>query len=498
MGKPKYYFTTYVDPALPPSVESIYRAVLGDAIARHKRMCGFEVSYLIGTNMRDSHVESSETRGRAPQPSIASMPENYKDLLGRLDVHATHFMFASSGAHIHATQTLLRRTIRRSGRAIYKARYEGRFCSYDRLDVHDSKQPAQCPRCGRPLDLVSEERYFFRLSACRDRLLGLYKYHPEFIQPPIQFQQVERMLDGGLVDIPISVPSRYGGIPWPDDPDQVASDLYSGLVAYLSGIGFGENGYGNEAFQRNWPADLHLIGSSTLQSHAIYWPAFLMAAEIPPPRHLFAHGVLDVESIGSRQELLDEAVKGNFRSDGLRYYLLRGVRYIDESRIDPRAVAAEYQTDLVSLRDLVRCVLSLARRHCDGRIPDPSLRPKGDQDIEMFVADLRAEVRVLLDAYNFRGALADIWRLVALIEAQAREVPPGGQNPADAGRTEDLVHDACEGLGWICLLSHPILPRMTAAIWRALGQTTSLEDQLIDETPWSCLFPGTRLGDFSY
>jgi methionyl-tRNA synthetase len=500
MAKPKYYFSTYVDTASPPSVESIYRAVLGDAIARHKRMCGFEVNYLVGTNRGGSHIESSETPDQALQPSIAQIPESYKELLNRFDVHATHFTCTSSTAHIHATEALLRRTIGRSGRAIYKARYDGRFCSYDKLDVDGRTESATCPRCGRPVDFVSEERYFFRLSAFRDRLLGLCKHHPEFIQPAIRFQQVEAVLEKGLADIPISAPSRSGGVPWPDDPEHAASDLYSELVAYMSGIGFGEKGYGNEEFRRNWPADLHVIGPSTLQSHAIYWPAFLMAADMPPPKHLFAHGVLDSEPGGSGQELLDEAAKERFGSDGVRYGLLRGVHYIDDSRIDPRAVAAHYQTDLASLEDLVQRVLSLARQHCEGRIPNPSVRPKSDQDIEMFVGDLRAEVRVLLDAYNFRGALTNIWRLVALIEARVREVLPRGQsrNPGDTHHLSDLVHDACEGLGWISLLSYPILPRMTAAIWSALGQTTSLEDQLVDETPWSCLFPGTRLGDFSY
>jgi methionyl-tRNA synthetase len=499
MGKTKYYVTTSIgDAALPPSIESIYRAVLGDAIARHRRMCGFDVVYLISTNTHGRRAEDEDS-GQAAG-SAKGNAQVYSDIFNRLDVHTTHFLSSGSNEHARAVQALLRRTMRHSSHTIYKSRYEGRYCDFDREDVSESAQPINCPRCGRPARLISEQRYFFRLSEFRDRLLALYKYRPKFIRPPIRLEQMELLVARGLTDIAISVASTHEGIPWPDDPGQAVSDLYSDLVTYMSGIGFGENGYGSEEFQRNWPADLHVTSLSALPFHAIYWPAFLMAADVPSPGHIFAHATLKAESEGSAQELVRQAVGHDFASDAVRYYLLRSVHYVEDSRMDPRDVATCYQVDLVrGLEDLVKRVLILAKRYCQGKIPSPPARPKGNQDIEICVADLRAEVRVLLDAQNFTKGLARIWSLIALIQTRLDDALAleENRNSLDTYHLSNAVHNACEGIGWLALLLNPILPRMTVAIWKAFGQRAQLENQLIDETPWCCLMPGTQLGNLT-
>jgi methionyl-tRNA synthetase len=496
----KFYVTTQIyDAASSPSIESIYRAVLGDAIARHRRMCGFDVAHLTGTNTPGRRAELGENSW----PISALVTQNaqvHKDILKHLDVHGTHFISTDSAEHTHAVQTLLRRTLRHSRHAIYKGKYEGRYCSYDRIDVSGSTQPINCPRCGRATTLISEQRYFFRLSAFRDHLLALYKNEPEFIQPHARLEEIEQLVLKGLTDIAMSTASTSGGIAWPGDPEQLVRDLYSELIAYLSGIGFAENGYGSEEFQQYWPADLHVTSRSGLQPHAIYWPALLMAAGLPLPRRIFAHGALHAESPDWAKELLRQAVAGDFGSDAVRYYLLRWVRYVKDSRVDPKAVATHYQADLAGgLEDLTKRALSAARQYCEGKVPSPSLRPKSKQDIEICVADLRAQVRILLDAQNFTDALAKIWSLVAKIEALLSDALAleGSQDSADARRVGDAVHDACEGIAWLALLLNPILPRLASAIWKALGQAAQLENQLIDEIPWSCLMPGTPLGNFA-
>ena len=490
----KFYVTTQIyDAASRPSIESIYRAVLGDAIARHKRMCGFEVVHLIGTNTPGPHAG-------AISAFATQNVEAHQDILRHLDVYATHFISLDSGGHTHAVQALLRRTLRRSRQAIYKGKYEGRYCGYDRIDVSRSTEPINCPRCGRATTMISEQRYFFRLSAFRDRLLALYKNEPEFIQPQARFEEIEHVVRKGLADIAMSTTSTAEGIAWPGDSEHVVGNLYSELIAYLSGIGFAQNGYASEEFQQCWPADLHVTGLSGLRPHAIYWPALLMAAELPLPRRIFAHAALHAESQDSATELLRQAVANDFGSDAVRYYLLRWVRYVKDSRVEPRAVATHYQRDLAGgLEDLTKRALSAARQYCEGRVPSPSLRPKSKQDIEICVADLRAEVRILLDAQNFTDALAKIWSLIAKIETRLSDAlaPEESQDSADARRVSDAVHDACEGIAWLGLLLNPILPRLAAAIWKALGQTTQLENQLIDEIPWSCLMPGTPLGNFA-
>jgi len=499
MGKTKYYVTSSIDDAaLSPAIESIYRAVLGDAIARHRRMCGFDVVYLISTNAHGRRAEGEDS-GQA----AASAKENadvYRDAFKRLDVQSTHFVLTGSNEHARAVQALLRHTMRRSSHTIYKDRYEGRYCDFDRMDVSGAVQPINCPKCGRAAKVISEERYFFRLSEFRDRLLAVYKYRPEFIRPPIRLKQIEQLVARGLTDIAISVASTHEDIPWPDDPGQAVSDLYSQLVTYMSGIGFGADEYGSEEFQRNWPADLHVIGLSALPFHAVYWPAFLMAADVPFPGHIFAHATLKAESEGSAKEVLRQAVGYDFASDAVRYYLLRSVHHVEDSRMDPRDIPTHYHADLVrGLEGLVKRVLILARQHCQGKIPFPSARPKGNQDIEICVADLRAEVRVLLDVQNFTSALARIRSLIDLIQSRLNDALALEENQGspDTHCLADAVHNACEGIGWLALLLNPILPRMTVAIWKAFGQTAQLENQLIDETPWCCLMPGTQLGNFT-
>jgi methionyl-tRNA synthetase len=498
VGKTKYYVTTQISDALSsPSIESIYRAVLGDAVARHKRMCGFDVVYLMGTNTHGRRTELGEYSG--PTPAFATKDgAGYKDMLKGLDIHGTHFVSTDSDEHTHAVQTLLRRTIRRSRLAIYKRKYESRYCNYDRIDFGGSAQPIDCPKCGRATTVISEDRYFFRLSAYRDRLLALYRNQPDFVQPPGRLNEIEQLVLKGLPDVAMSVASRQEGSAWPDDPEQVVGELASELIAYLSGIGFGENGYGSDEFQQYWPADLHVTGLSELRAHAIYWPALLMAADLPLPRHIFAHGALHTESQEWADELRRQAVAYDYGSDAVRYYLLRCVGYVKDSWIDPRAVA-HYRTDLAgSLEGLTKRALSVARRHCEGKVPSPSVRPKSGQDIEISVADLRAEVRVLLDVQNFSDALARIWSLIAKIETRLSDALAfaESQESVDVRRLSDAVHEALEGIGWLALLLNPILPRLAAAIWKALGQATQLENQLIDEIPWSCLMPGTLLGDF--
>jgi methionyl-tRNA synthetase len=343
--------------------------------------------------------------------------------------------------------------------------------------------------------LISEERSFFRLSAFRDRLLALYEYRPEFIQPQFRLDEIRIRVGQGLRDISLSRSSREPGVPWPDDPDRTVCGLYAGLANYLGAVGFGGAGASDDEFKRYWPPNLHVVSGDALLVHSIYWPAFLMAADLPLPRHIFAHGNLSPEQPGPDTAFSFEPTAKAAGGDLVRYYLLRDVGYGENSTVDYDALLGPYNVEFQILANLTSRILALVARHCNGKVPTPSIFGPADPPIETAFADARAEVRFLLDSFNFSEALKVIWSLIENVDALLTENASGMSETEGLGPAfTDALHDACQGLVWIALLLHPILPRMTQAIWKGVGRTTLLKNQLIDETPWSCLMPETNVG----
>ncbi len=360
--KPKFYLTTPIYYANSrPHVGSAYTTIVCDVIARYKRMCGYDVAYLTGTDEHGVNIErAAEKAGISPQELVDRNEKIFRDLWELLGIITTGFIRTTSPEHARAVQTLVRRTMKRDEklppdqRSIYKAKYEGRYCIYDNLFVTDTPEPANCQICGRPAELISEENYFFRLSAYQGKLLELYKSRPEWVQPDFRLNEVRAFVEAGLKDVSISRKTIKWGIPWPDDPEHVFYVWYDALTSYMSGIGYGEgaDGEANPQFKRYWPANLHMIGKEIIRFHAVYWPAFLMAAGLPLPEKIFAHGWLLFE-----QEKMSKS-KGNVAypepivkvlgNDALRYYLLREVVFGQDGNFSRDALITRYNADLAN------------------------------------------------------------------------------------------------------------------------------------------------------
>ena len=292
-SKKKFYLTTPIYYANSrPHVGSAYTTIVCDVIARYKRMCGYDVAYLTGTDEHGVNIErAAEAAGITPQQLVDKNEKIFRDLWKLLGITITDFVRTTSPEHERAVQTLVLRTLERDKnlppekRSIYKAKYEGRYCIYDNAYVSDTPEPVNCPTCGRPAELISEENYFFRLSAYQEKLLQLYREKPEFVQPDFRMNEVRSFVEAGLKDVSISRKTIKWGIPWPGDPEHVFYVWYDALTSYMTGIGYAsEDKEKQKKFERFWPANLHMIGKEIIRFHAVYWPAFLMAAELPLPK----------------------------------------------------------------------------------------------------------------------------------------------------------------------------------------------------------------------
>ncbi len=500
----KYYLTTPIYYANSrPHVGSAYTTIACDVIARYRRMCGDEVAYLTGTDEHGVNIErAAEKLGITPGELVDRNHKIFTDLWKLLGIEYTHFVRTTSAEHALAVQTLVRRTRERSPGAIYKAKYEGRYCIYDNLYVSDSPEPADCPLCGRPAELISEENYFFRLSAYTDKLLALYRERPDFVQPDFRFNEVKSFVEAGLKDVSISRKAIKWGIPWPDDPEHVFYVWYDALTSYMSGLGYGqsEDDEASPEFQKFWPADVHMIGKEIIRFHAVYWPAFLMAAELPLPKQIFAHGWLLFE-----QQKMSKS-KGNIAycepivsvlgTDPLRYYLLRDVVFGQDGNFGREALLTRYNSDLANdLGNLVSRTISMIGRYFGGVVPEPIPKEQPEADLEVFASEAVLSFRRGFDEFAFSRAIEAGWGLVTRVNQYLVETEPWAvaEDPARRDRLGPVLYAAAESLRVLAVLFAPVLPIATQKIWQQLGLKGSPESERIDRIEWGGLKAGTRV-----
>ncbi len=510
--KPKFYLTTPIYYANSrPHVGSAYTTIVCDVIARYKRMCGYEVAYLTGTDEHGVNIErAAEKQGITPQQLVDKNEAIFRDLWKLLGITHTDFIRTTSSEHARAVEKLVRRTMERDEkltpekRSIYKAKYEGRYCIYDNLYVSDTPEPAKCPTCGRDAELISEENYFFRLSAYQGRLLELYKNQPQFVQPDFRLNEVKSFVESGLKDVSISRKTIKWGIPWPDDSEHVFYVWYDALTSYMSGIGYASDKKKEEAkFERFWPADLHMIGKEIIRFHAVYWPAFLMAAELPLPKQIFAHGWLLFE-----QEKMSKS-KGNVAypepivkvlgNDALRYYLLREVVFGQDGNFSREALITRYNADLANgLGNLASRTLTMIEKYFDGDVPAIPDFSHQKIEVQQVASDSRKSVEQHMASYNFSGAVQAIWQLVGSVDQYIAESKPWklaeSSEKDDRKKLGAVLWTAGQALRFVSVLAHPFIPESSQQLWERLGQSGSVSEQRIDSLGWGMLESGLRVG----
>src|SRR3984957_1502376 len=512
-SKPKYYLTTPIYYANSrPHVGSAYTTIVCDVIARYKRMCGYDVAYLTGTDEHGVNIErAAEKAGITPQQLVDKNEKIFRDLWKLLGISITDFLRTTSDEHARAWLPPARRTMERDQhlppekRSIYKAKYEGRYCIYDNLYVTDTPEPANCQICGRPAELISEENYFFKLSNYQDRLLDLYKTQPQFVQPDFRRNEVVSFVESGLKDVSISRKTIKWGIPWPDDPEHVFYVWYDALTSYMIGIGYASDDVGQqEKFKAFWPAQLHMIGKEIIRFHAVYWPAFLMAAGLPLPGKIHAHGWLLFEqekmSKSKGNVAYAEPIVKTLGNDALRYYLLREVVFGQDGNFSREALITRYNADLANgLGNLASRTLTMISNYCGGKVPNSHLDNAPDALLtvhEVASTPFHNSIRNSIDAFAFSDAITIIWGFVALVDRYLATKKPWvlAQDPTQREELERVLYVAAASIRVITAFAYPFIPEATQKIWAQLGQAENLKDFRIDKLGWLELQPGTKIG----
>jgi len=501
----KFYLTTPLYyPNARPHVGNSYTTMVCDAIARYKRMCGYDVAYLTGTDEHGEKLQRAAAEaGMSPPEFVASKRQIFYTLWKQLHISYSHFIYTDRADHVRSVQRMLLRA--RANGYINKRRYEGRYCVSDERYISDGTEPADCDICGRPAELISEENYFFKLSAFQDRLLEHYDKHPEFVLPDFRRNEVVSFVKSGLRDISVSRRRIKWGIPWPDDPEQVFYVWYDALTGYMTGIGYAEGENGSPEFQKYWPADCHMVGKDIIRFHAVYWPAFLMAADLPLPRTIFAHGWLtigaDKMSKSKGNVVYCEPIVAALGADPLRYYLMRDVPFGQDSSFTYDGLIRRYNSDLANdLGNLANRTVTMVNRYLNGVVPAAI---SGDTDLRESERDLLATQDSALERIplhyennDFSRALEELWRFVRAVNLYLTDTQPWAmaEDASRRGSLGNVLRRAAKALRIISALTFPVMPASMQKLWEQLGMEGKVEDVRLDQPHWEDLPPEVRVG----
>ncbi|MGH9339770.1 MAG: methionine--tRNA ligase [Acidobacteriota bacterium] len=492
-----FYLTTpiyYVNGV--PHVGHAYTTVVADAIARYKRMSGYEVCLLTGTDEHGLKIErAARDSGMSPQELTDTYAASFREAWKRLGIQFDEFIRTTEERHHQAVADLFQRI--QEKRFIYLDKYSGQYCVSCEAYVPENQEV--CPDCGRPTEFMTEESYFFKLSAFQEKLLSFYQDNPNFILPSSRMNEMISFVKGGLKDLSLSRTSFKWGIPVPSNDRHIFYVWFDALTAYISGIGYKNN---PAVFEKYWPANVHLIGKDILRFHAVYWPAFLMAAGLEPPRHLLVNGwwTVNGEKMSkSRANFVSaEELADLLPPDCIKYFLLREIPLGADGNFSYESVAARVNSDLANdLGNLASRALKMIHSYFDAKIPEPGEAEGGENQLRQFTLETVQLYCDNFDRLQINKALDNVWELIAAANRYivANEPWALARIPARRERLGTILYYSAETLRVISILLGPIIPDGTSAILAQLGVSEPLGQHKITSINWGRLKPGTAIGE---
>ena len=499
MSAKPYYLTTpiyYVNDA--PHIGHAYTTLACDVLARFKRLDGYDVKFLTGTDEHGQKVEkSAEKAGVDPQSFADKVSQNFRSLAEFMKFSNDDFIRTTEPRHIQACQAIWQRMI--DAGDIYLDNYGGWYAVRDEAFYGEdelTKQPdgTRIAPSGAEVEWVEEPSYFFKLSAWEDKLLAFYDANPDFIAPQSRRNEVTSFVKGGLQDLSISRTTFNWGVPVPGDEDHIFYVWLDALTNYISALGFPDE---QGEYAKYWPADLHMVGKDILRFHAVYWPAFLMAAGLEPPKRVFAHGWWTNEgqkiskSLGNVIDPIELVEK--YGLDQVRYFLLREVPFGNDGDFSHTAMVNRMNGELANdYGNLAQRVLSMIAKNCGGQVPQPGDFTEDDKALLGPATAMLDQVRDALDRQAFHEALEAIWVVIRAANAYVDHQAPWKLRKEDPDRMATVLYVLAETIRRLAILTQPFMPDTSAGMLDQLSQPADARD-LTALAADVALAPGTEL-----
>lgn len=501
-SKKTFYITTpiyYVNDI--PHIGHTYTTIIADVLNRFQKLLGNKVFFLTGTDEHGQKVEkAAKERGLKPIELADQVVGRYKDLWKDLNISYDFFIRTTEPFHEKGVQKIFRKLMEKGD--IYKGIYKGWYCVSDENflaeDVPLEKGGHKiCPDCGKRSDVVSEECYFFKLSSYQKPLLDFYTKFPAFVRPPSRMNEVVSFVRQGLKDLSITRTTVKWGIPVPDDPDHTIYVWFDALHNYLTGIGYDWN---MELFEKFWPATVHLIGKDILRFHAVFWPAFLMAADFPLPQTVVGHGwwLKDKTKMSkSKGNVLDPyLILDTFGPDPLRYFLLREIPIGLDGNFSHEGFVHRVNSDLANdLGNLVQRTLTMILNYFDGKIEEIDKEEKIDKEIRLEFDNLKKKVLKFFEDYALNKSLEEIWAYISSVNKYLAVNEPWklAKDQSKRKRLGRVLFQASAALRGISYLLFPIMPGSSEKIWGFLGEEEPIQEESFSELKFENLKLGQKI-----
>lgn len=483
--KNTFYITT---PIYYPSgklhIGHAYTTVAGDAMARYKRLRGFDVMYLTGTDEHGQKIQrKAEEKGVTPQQYVDEIVAGIKELWKKLDISYDDFIRTTEERHKKVAAKIFDRLVQQGD--IYLDEYEGWYCTpCESFFTERQLVEGNCPDCGRPVEKVKEESYFFKMSKYVDRLLKFYEENPEFIQPESRKNEmINNFIKPGLEDLAVSRTTFDWGIKVPGDPKHVIYVWIDALSNYITALGYGTEN--DEKFNKYWPADVHLVGKEIVRFHTIYWPIMLMALDLPLPKKVFAHGWLlmkDGKMSKSKGNVVDPVTLiDRYGLDALRYYLLREVPFGSDGVFTPEGFIERINFDLANdLGNLLNRTVAMIQKYFGGTVTKDMIEPtKFDEELKAFREETIQKYVEAMENMEFSISLSTLWQFISRTNKYIDETQPWilAKEEMKRGQLASVMYHLSESLRHIAVLLTPFLTRTPERIFEQLGITDeSLKD----------------------